>query len=147
MTQKKHRLAGNQAAAMSRGADTDKDTPTAPNTPTWARASQQVSWSDVHAFVLPKLVLAGDWPMIGSPAWCDLDGRDRAKWASVLDAAQHWALRIEHLQQAECESSHDISAAEDWSKLADTIRNRDDYLTARGEPAEHFRPWTSRSSR
>jgi hypothetical protein len=67
---------------------------------TYALASQQTSWSDVHAWVLPKLHLVEDWPMVGSPAWCQLGDRDLAKWAAVLDAAQHWALRIETCQQA-----------------------------------------------
>lgn len=103
---------------------------------TYELASQQVCWSDVHAFVLPKLQLVGDWPMAGSPAWCDLDDQDRVKWASVLDAGQHWALRLEHLQQVECESSHDISAAEDWRQVAQLVKRRGEFFAAR--------PWTAR---
>lgn len=99
-------------------------------------SSQQVSWSDVHAFVLPKLELVGDWPMAGSPAWCALGDRHRAKWASLLDAAQHWILRIEYLQQARCEASHDVSAAEDWTAIASTAKDRTDYFSAR--------PWMKR---
>ncbi|CAN3128575.1 DUF2742 domain-containing protein [Mycobacterium sp. smrl_JER01] len=102
----------------------------------FALASQQVSWSDVHAFVLPKLTQVGDWPMVGSPAWCELDDRDRVKWASVLDAGQHWALRVEYLQQVECEASHEISAAVDWAKHASFIKTRADYFAAR--------PWLAR---
>lgn len=99
-------------------------------------ASQQVSWADVHAFVLPKLVRVGDWPMLGSPVWCDLDDRDPIKWASVLDGGQHWALRVEYLQQAECDASRAISAAEDWAAIARTIKTRSDYFAAR--------PWMNR---
>ncbi|MGV0718537.1 DUF2742 domain-containing protein [Mycolicibacterium sp. XJ662] len=90
----------------------------------------------MHAFVLPRLELVGDWPMVGSPAWCDLDDRDRVKWASVLDAAQHWALRVEYFQQVECDASHAISAAEDWAKHARIIRNRAEWFAAR--------PWLNR---
>jgi hypothetical protein len=104
----------------------------------YALSSQQVSWSDVHAFVLPKLQVAGDWPMIGSPDWCLLDDRDRAKWASALDASQHWALRLEYFQQIKCEASRDISASEDWTALAKEIRNRAEFFEAR--------PWMNRRS-
>lgn len=103
---------------------------------TYALSSQQVSWSDVHAFVLPKLQRVGDWPMLGSPVWCELDDRDPIKWAAVLDGGQHWALRVEYLQQVECEASHEISAAEDWSTIARVIKNRSDYFAAR--------PWLAR---
>ncbi|MGV0778733.1 DUF2742 domain-containing protein [Mycolicibacterium elephantis] len=103
---------------------------------TYALSSQQVSWSDVHEFVLPKLIKVGDWPMPGSPDWCQLDERDPVKWASVLDAGQHWTLRIEYLQQVECEASHEISAAKDWSKIAQFIKGRADYFAAR--------PWLNR---
>ena len=91
---------------------------------TFELSSQQVSWSDVHAWVLPKLIKVGDWPMLGSPAWCLLDDRDPIKWASVLDGGQHWALRIECLQQALCDASHEISAAEDWSAVARQVQRR-----------------------
>lgn len=103
---------------------------------TYALSSQQVSWSDVHQFVLPKLVKVEDWPMLGSPAWCGLDDRDPIKWASVLDGGQHWALRVEGLQQALCEASSDISAAENWTEIARVIKNRADYFNAR--------PWMGR---
>ena len=102
----------------------------------YALASQQVSWLDVHDFVVPRLRKVGDWPMIGSPAWCDLGDRDLIKWASVLDAAQHWALRVETCQQAECEASHAISAGWDWAAIARDIKQRADFYEAR--------PWLRR---
>lgn len=105
---------------------------------TYESASQQVSWSDVHAFVLPKLKKAGDWPMIGSPAWCDLGQRDPVKWAAALDAAQHWALRLECLQQADCEASSDISSAMDWAATSRLVTQHNSYFAAR--------PWTARQT-
>jgi Protein of unknown function (DUF2742) len=81
-------------------------------------SSQQVSWWSVREFVTPKLERVESWPMAGAPEWCALDGRDPAKWAALLDAAQHWALRVETCQQARCEASRDISAAADWSAVA-----------------------------
>jgi hypothetical protein len=104
----------------------------------YALANQQASWSQVHAFVLPKLRLVEDWPMVGSPAWCDLNTRDRVKWASLLDAAQHWALRVEQCQILERDSSHAISAAEDWTKIARIAKQQTDYFQAR--------PWLNRRS-
>lgn len=105
---------------------------------TYALSSQQVSWLEVHDFVMPKLRKAVDWPMLGSPAWCALADRDPVKWAAVLDGGQHWALRVEYFQQATCEASQDISALEDWAAIATTIRNRAGYFAAR--------PWMSRRS-
>jgi hypothetical protein len=105
---------------------------------TYALASQQVSWLSVHDFAVPRLRKVGDWPMVGSPLWCDLGDRDLAKWASVLDAAQHWALRIETCQQAECEASRSIAAAEDWLAVARIAKRRADFCSAR--------PWLRRRS-
>jgi hypothetical protein len=66
----------------------------------------------------------GSWPPAGTPAWCELPDTDPVKLAALLDAAQHFALRVETCQQAECEASHDISAAADWSRIAQQIRQR-----------------------
>lgn len=110
----------------------------------YSRRSQQVSWSDVHAFVLRRLQTVGDWPTAGSPAWCDLDDDSRTKWASLLDAAQHWILRIEYFQTVEAEASSEMSAALDWSAVARALARRDAFLASRGEPVEHFGPWTDR---
>jgi hypothetical protein len=79
--------------------------------------SQQVSWWTVHEFVVPWLQGARPFPMLGTPSWVALDNRDPVKWAALLDAAQHWALRVETCQQTECEASHDISAAYNWGAI------------------------------
>jgi hypothetical protein len=105
---------------------------------TYAPASQQVSWSDVHEFVLPQLRKVADWPMIGSPAWCQLGDRDPVKWAAVLDAAQHFALRVEYFQQAATEASHTISAAADWLAVARIAKQRGEFYSAR--------PWLRRGA-
>jgi hypothetical protein len=72
--------------------------------------SQQVSWWDVHEYVQPWLK-QGPWPTVGTPEWQALPDDDPAKKRAVLDAARHWALRLETCQVAECEASHDVSAA------------------------------------
>jgi Protein of unknown function (DUF2742) len=79
-----------------------------------------------------------DWPMAGTPLWCELCDRDPIKWTSVLDAAQHWALRIETCQQAECEASHDLSAGEDWLAVARIAEQRGELYSAR--------PWLRRGA-
>jgi hypothetical protein len=99
-------------------------------------ASQQVNWSTVHEFVTAKLERIGSWPMAGTPAWCALDDRDPAKWAALLDAAQHWALRVETCQQARCAASSDISGAADWSAVARETFARNQFYAAR--------PWMKR---
>ena len=84
----------------------------------------QVSWWSVHEFVAPQLDRVGSWPMVGTPAWCALAAADPVKLAALLDAAQHWALKVETHQEAECEASHDISAAADWADIANKLRRR-----------------------
>jgi len=99
-------------------------------------SSQQVNWWSVHQWVLPKLAKAGTWPTAGTPEWCALDDKDPRKWAALLDAGQHWALRMETMQQALCELSRDVSAAEDWSTIAQDIRARNELYTEK--------PWLKR---
>jgi hypothetical protein len=114
MTQKDSRPAGNRAAQQT------VTTPSATN----STASRQVSWWDVHEHVTPLLREVGSWPAAGTPAWCALDADDPVKLAALLDAAQHWALRVETCQEAEIQASHDISGAADWSAIAAQHRNR-----------------------
>ena len=62
--------------------------------------------------------------MVGSVEWCALDDNDLVKTAALLDAAQHWALRVETCQQQLAEASRDISGAADWSAIATEIQRR-----------------------
>jgi Protein of unknown function (DUF2742) len=98
--------------------------------------SQQVSWWSVHEHVAPILARAGSWPMAGSPEWCALADDDPVKLASLLDAARHWALRVETCQVAECEASSDVSAAADWASISRKIKDRNEFYAAR--------PWLRR---
>jgi hypothetical protein len=93
-----------------------------PQIPDAAVSSQQVCWSEVHDHVAPLLASVPSWPMAGTPAWCALDDQDPAKTAALLDAAQHWALRVETCQEAMCETSRDVSAAADWRATANALR-------------------------
>lgn len=93
-------------------------------------ASRAVSWWSVHEYVAPTLAAAVEWPMAGTPAWCDLDDTDPVKWAAICDAARHWALRVETCQAASAEASRDVSAAAaDWPAVSREIqRRRDAYI-------------------
>jgi hypothetical protein len=83
-----------------------------------APGSQQVRWWDLREWVEPHLADVGDWPMVATQAWFDLDDSDPRKMAALLAAAQHWALRVETCQQALAEASREISNAADWSGIA-----------------------------
>jgi hypothetical protein len=100
--------------------------------------SAAVSWWDVHTFVAPQLETVGHWPMVGTPAWCRLSWNDPEKWAAILDAAQHWALRVETCQQAHCDASHAVSAAVNWTRIAESNRNHAEFYAER--------PWLKRRS-
>jgi hypothetical protein len=69
--------------------------------------------------------------MVGTPAWCALDDDDTVKLAALFDAAQHWALRVETCQQAQCDGSRAVADAVDWSGLAREINARVDFYAAR----------------
>jgi hypothetical protein len=111
-------------------------TPTARNFTSWRLASQQVSWWAVHEFAQPCLNATESWPAAGTPAWCDLADDDPIKWAALLDAAQHWALRIETCQEASVNASHAISAAENWGARAAAIQQYNEFYAQR--------PWLRR---
>jgi hypothetical protein len=101
-----------------------------------ASGNQQVSWWQVHEYVQPILAAAGSWPMAGTPAWCALADDDPAKLAALLDAARHWALRVDTCQAAACEASRDISAAADWAAAGQHIKTRREFYAEK--------PWLKR---
>jgi Protein of unknown function (DUF2742) len=94
-------------------------------------SSRQVNWYDrVHLFVKPWLEAVGDWPMIGTAAWAALPDNDPRKWAAVLDAAQHWALRVETCQAELAEASQAVSGSarsvygKSWASIARGLAQR-----------------------
>ena len=106
--------------------------------PDAAVSSQQVNWWEVHTFITPWFQAAGTYPMVGTPPWCALPDDDPRKWAALLDAAQHWALRVETCQQAECEASHAVSAAANWGAIAQHLADREQFYRQK--------PWLRRSA-
>ena len=105
-------------------------------------ASQQVSFWSFHEWVAPRLERVETWPMLGTPAWVSLDDHDPQqrliKWAAALDGAQHHALRLELNQEALARASHDVSAAANWSRISQYIRDERDFYAAR--------PWLKRAA-
>lgn len=99
-------------------------------------ASRQVSWWEVHEFVEAVLRQVNNWPMAGTPAWSSLAHDDPRKWAALLDAAQHHALRIEVAQHNRADASRAISASADWSSIGSESRRRRDFYADR--------PWLRR---
>ena len=96
------------------------------------------SWWDAHLYVLPWLEAAGDWPLIGSPEWVALDDQDLRKKAAVLDAARHWALRLQTCQEARNDASKDLAVSADWKAIANESRQKADWISAR--------PWMRRAA-
>ena len=89
-----------------------------------ALTSRQVDWWVVHQFVASWFDGAENWPMAGTPMWSDLSDDDPRKWASLLDAARHWALRVDTCQEAMAAASSDIAKADDWKAIAQEICHR-----------------------
>lgn len=102
----------------------------------WRLGSQVVHWWEFHQWATPYLQTVDGWPTIGTHPWFDLDDTDPRKWAAVIDAAQHHALRIEIAQDARREASHDIAAAFDWAAIGNRIRRHRQWLK------QH--PWAKR---
>jgi hypothetical protein len=125
--------AGTRSGAHT-AATADAGKPTAQRRP--STSCRQVSWWSVHEHVVPILASVEWWPMVGTPEWCALDDDDPVKLAALLDAAQHWALRVETCQEAHCDASRQVSGAVDWSALAREINQRADFYATR--------PWLRR---
>ena len=90
----------------------------------FATTNRFVSWWEVHSDIAPFLAEVREWPMAGTPAWCALAADDPRRLAALLDAAQHWILRVETCQQAGCEASRAVSAAADWQAIARNMVQR-----------------------
>lgn len=104
----------------------------------YRQSNRQVAWFEVHLWrgrILEHLDVQA-FPMVGTPAWCALPDDHPVKLAAALDAAQHWALRIETCQEAHCRAAQALSAVADWSAIAKANRDRADFLDAN--------PWARR---
>ena len=62
--------------------------------------------------------------MAGSLPWQQLADDDPRKWAALLDAARHHALRVDASQSAAAAAAKAVSAAADWSAIARRIHQQ-----------------------
>ena len=94
--------------------------------------SRQVSWWDTHVFIAELTKHCNDLPVAGAPTWCALADDDPRKLLSLAVAGEHHVLRIEAVQAAMAEASHAVSAAAEWSEVANTMqRRREVYIPRR----------------
>ncbi|MEY8015251.1 DUF2742 domain-containing protein [Mycobacterium servetii] len=102
--------------------------------------SQQVSWYETHEFMQALLAQAncGPLPWPGTPSWCELADGDPRKLLSLAAFGVHNALRVETAQAALAEASRAVSAAADWPKISQEVRQRNEFR------AEHT--WAKRVS-
>lgn len=100
--------------------------------------SRSVDWWSVHTFVADTLAAAGAWPMAGTLEWQQLPDDHPAKWAALLDAAQHHALRVELAQEAQADAAKAVAAAADWNGIARELTTLNTYRASR--------PWTKRTA-
>ncbi|TXI56244.1 DUF2742 domain-containing protein [Mycolicibacterium mageritense] len=91
-------------------------------------SSQQVSWWPVHEFLEAVVNQAnyGPLPTAGTPAWQALADGDPRKLLALAVSGEHWALRTEIAQERLAEAGRDISAAANWTSIANNIRRHED---------------------
>ena len=87
-------------------------------------ASRTVDWWSVHQYAEPTLTEVGSWPIVGTLAWQLLPTDDPANLAAALDAARHWALRVDTAQELHAEASKAVADSTDWPKVAREIHQR-----------------------
>lgn len=90
----------------------------------------------MHEFVQPHIEAMGPFPVAGTVAWQLLSATDPRKWAALLDAAQHYALRLDIDQEAAIAAGQAISRSQDWGSVASKMRQRREFYAAR--------PWLHR---
>ncbi|EIC65347.1 phiRv2 phage protein [Mycobacteroides abscessus M94] len=95
-----------------------------------------MAWLTVHEFVQPHIEAAGPFPVAGTVAWQLLPATEPGKWAALLDAAQHYALRLDIEQEAAIAAGQAISRSQDWGSVARKMRQRHDFYEQR--------PWLRR---
>ena len=119
----------------SDSANTDRDFDYDQRGPVTARS---VSWWSVHEYVTGFIGTLTDWPMAGTPEWCDLDDYEPRKLAAVLIAGSHHALRVETAQEANAAASKAVAAAADWPAIAKEIHQLHNWRSTR--------PWAIRQA-
>jgi len=98
--------------------------------------SREVSCTAVYQSIAPTLLNVREWPTCGTPAWAALDDGDPRKLAGLFHAALNWAITEDLRQGAEHEAAQAISAAADWSDIANELKGIREFYAAR--------PWLKR---
>jgi hypothetical protein len=95
-------------------------------------STRTVDWWAVHLYRERMLRQFGvqTFPMVGTLAWEALADDHPAKLAAVVDAAQHWALRLDARQEAMADASRAVAAAVDWQTQARRTRDRTEFARA-----------------
>jgi hypothetical protein len=101
-------------------------------------SARSVSWWSVHEYVTEFIGTLTEWPMAGTPEWCDLDDYEPRKLAAVLIAGSHHALRVETAQETNAEASKAVAAAADWRGIAEEIHQLHTWRSTR--------PWATRQA-
>lgn len=118
-----------------------KNVETRPLTGAGSPASQQVSWYEVFRYAERLAAdhgVALDHHLIaGTPQWCGMPDDDARKLLALVLGGVREALANDARQTALAEASHEISAAADWSAVAQRIRNGrgDAYIPREKRPA------------
>ena len=91
-----------------------------------------ITWDPVRDFV--RRVLGGRHTTIvaGTPEWIALPDDDPAKTIAVLTAGSRWVLeqsldQLDDRRAAAKEAAVDIAEARDWARVAQRIRDRDQW--------------------
>lgn len=87
-------------------------------------SSLEVSWWPTHLFISALVDRANYLPYAGTPAWCALPDSDPNKLLALAVAGEHHVLRMEAAQEAMAQASRDISAAANWTAIANANRRR-----------------------
>jgi Protein of unknown function (DUF2742) len=91
--------------------------------------SRQIRYLPVYELVADRL---GDPGLIpGTPAWCQLDAADPAKWRALLWPTVWWCLAEDSRQTALAEASHEIGSAADWTAISRNMLQRNNIYIPR----------------
>lgn len=102
-----------------------RDVEARPNTGAGSPQSRQVAWFEVYRYAERLATSHGvglnHLPLPGTPSWCQMPDGDARKLLALVLGGVREALANEIHQHAMAEASQAISAAADWTALAQRI--------------------------
>ncbi|MHC9292496.1 DUF2742 domain-containing protein [Mycobacterium sp. LTG2003] len=101
-----------------------------PETGAGSPASRQVAWFETYSYAA-RLATSHDvnlnnLPIPGTPQWCGMPDDDARKLLALILGGVREALANDTHQMVMAEASQAISAAADWTAIANGIRRRQD---------------------